>query len=97
MLISKRTPINTIEIFTPRYHDRVVLVAKYKVKQHNKIVFTKAKHLKGKEYYLSQEQAQKYPINSNGRIDCYAVKLDDLDILEYKEDVRDIAKSLFAD
>lgn len=95
MLISKNTPLNLIDIWTPRYKDRVVLIASYKVKEHNKIIFTKAKHLQDKEFYMSGSKIRQYPIDTNGKVQCYAVPLDDLEPLEYKEDVADLAKSLF--
>jgi hypothetical protein len=95
MLVSNKTPLNVIEIWTPRYHDRTVMVACYKVKTHNKIIFTKAKHLLGREYYLGISQAKKCDINNNGKIPCYCVPLDELEPLEYEEDVAKFAKSLF--
>jgi hypothetical protein len=82
MIVSRLTPLNVIEIWQPRYKDRKVLVAKYKVKQQNKIVFTKAKHLADKQFYLNGADASKYPIETNGKIACYAIPLDDLEILE---------------
>lgn len=85
MTLDRLTPLNVIEIWQPRYKDRVVLVAKYKVKQQNKVVFTKAKHLAGKEYYLSGADVAKYPIDTNGTLDCYAIPLDDLEPLEIKK------------
>lgn len=84
MTVDRLTPIQLIEIWQPRYKDRVVLVAKYKVGTHNKIVFTKAKHLEGKEYYISGAKASTYPIDNNGKIACYTIPLDDLEPLEYK-------------
>ena len=65
-----------IVIFQPRWHDRKVLIAKYKVQAQNEIIFTKAKNLAGKSYYLSGEEIIKYPLETNGKIFCYAVPLD---------------------
>lgn len=84
MTVTRLTPLQLIEIWQPRYKDRKVLVAKYKVSTHNKIIFTKAKHLEGKEYYISGADASKYPIEDNGKLACYAIPLDDLEPLEYK-------------
>lgn len=95
MLISKSTPLNLIDIWTPRYKDRVVLIASYKVKEHNKITFSKAKHLAGREYYMKGSKIRQYPVDTNGKVQCYAVPLDDLEQLEYKEDIAELAKSLF--
>lgn len=95
MLVSKDTPLNLIDIWTPRYKDRAVLIASYKVKERNKIIFTKAKHLEGYEYYMTGNKLRSYPIDTNGKVQCYAVPLDDLEPLEYKEDISDKAKGLF--
>ena len=81
MLISRTKPINKIEIWTPRYRDRVILIATYKVKQDNVIVFTKAKHLPD-EYYLSGETIKRYPVETNGTISCYAVPMSELEVVE---------------
>ena len=69
---------NLIEIWTPKYSTRKVLVAKYKVGTKNKIVFTKAKHLAGKAYGMDGAELAKYPIVNNGKIPCYEVDLDTL-------------------
>ena len=66
-----------IQIWEPRWKDRVVLIAKFKVREHNTIVFTKASSLPGR-YKMSGEQIRKYPLDTNGRVDCYAVPLDKL-------------------
>lgn len=87
MITSKMTPMQLIEIWQPRYKDRKVLLATYKVKEHNKIVFTKAKHLEDREYYISGSQARTYPTTTNGKLTCYEIPLDDLEVLEYKEDL----------
>lgn len=81
MIISRTKPINKIEIWQPRYHDRTVLIATYKVKQDNVIIFTKAKHLPD-EYYLSGETIKKYPVETNGTISCYVVPMKELDAVE---------------
>ena len=71
-----------IEIWMPRYKDRKVLIARYKVGQHNKVTFTKAKHLAGKEFYIPGEAVKKHPIETNGTISCYAVPMDELELVE---------------
>jgi hypothetical protein len=80
--ISRLTPCSLIKIWQPRWKDRVVLIAVYKVKAHNEIVFTKAKNLTGTSYYLSGETIKKYPVETNGTIPCYAVGMSELDELE---------------
>jgi len=69
-----------IEIWEPRWHDRIVLIAKYKVTSGvNKIIFTKTKSLKNKVFQLTGTEIKKYPITTNGTIACYAVPLDKLE------------------
>ena len=65
-----------IEIWQPRWHDRKVLIAKYKVGQVNDIKFTKAKNLREKIYRLNRADIVRYPLTTNGRIECYEVPLD---------------------
>lgn len=68
-----------IEIWSPRYHDRKVLIAKYKVVSgRNDIRFTKAKSLKDKMFSIEGSEIIKYPLETNGTIQCYAVDLDKL-------------------
>ena len=70
-----------IRIWEPRYHDRVVLVAKHKVKDGvNKIIFTKSKSLKGKTFELTGDFIRNCPLDSNGKIPCYAVPLEEFAI-----------------
>jgi hypothetical protein len=67
-----------IKIWQPRWHDMKVLIAKYKVKfGENDIIFTKTKSLKGK-YHMTGEEIITYPLETNGKIPCYAVPLDKL-------------------
>lgn len=79
--LSRMTPANKIEIWQPRWKDRVVLIAKHKVGLHNDIVFTKAKSLPN-HYYLSGEDIRQSPTDTNGKLVCYAVPMDKLKILE---------------
>ena len=83
MLLSKSAIAQTIGILAPRWHDRVVLIAKHKIGKHNIITF-KAKQYPDK-YYLSRETIEKYPLETNGVIPCYAVKLDELVVFEGRE------------
>jgi hypothetical protein len=77
--------LNTIEIWDARWHDRTVLINPIKVAAHNKIIFTKSKSLGGNEYYASGNAIKSYSKESNGRIDCYVVPLDDLEKLATPE------------
>jgi hypothetical protein len=62
-----------------------VLLAAHKVGEHNKIVFTKSPALGSQPYYLSAKQIKKYPKETNGKIICYAVPIDELRPLEINE------------
>lgn len=80
--IGRLTPCNLIEIWQPRWKDRVVLIAKHKVGLHNEVKFTKAKSLMNNHYYLSGEAIRACPTDTNGTIACYAVPMNKLKILE---------------
>ncbi len=82
MKLARTTPCQRIEIWAPRYKDRKVLIARHKVGTHNEIIFTKAKHLMGQSYYLAGEKIRSYPMDTNGTLDCYAVPVDELEVLE---------------
>ena len=60
MLISRLTPVVEFKVWSPRWKDRMVLLADYKLATHNKIVFPKAKSLEG-DWYISGTEAKKYP------------------------------------
>ena len=87
MILSKFTPCQDIQIWAPRYKDRVVLIAVYKLGAHNKITFTKAPHMGTDPYYISGKKVQTFPIDSNGRVKCYAVPVDELEKLEFSENL----------
>ena len=88
--IEPHIELTTIPVWEPRYHDNKVLVATKKVRAHNKIIFTyearknKKGPLSGKEFYISSERIKKYPKESNGVLQCYAVPLEDL--MEMKQE-----------
>jgi hypothetical protein len=81
MVLDRFTPCKLIEIWAPRYKDRKILIAKFKVGTHNEIVFTRAKHLPD-HYYLSGKLIRSCPIETNGTIECYAVPVDELEPIE---------------
>lgn len=84
MVIDRKTPCQLIEIRHPRYHDRKVLIAKYKVGTLNKIIFTEAKSMPG-EYAMKGEDIEKCPVGTNGKLAVYCVPIDSLEPLEYKK------------
>lgn len=81
MRLDRLTPAQKHEIWAPRYKDQTVLIAKHKVGTHNEIVFTKANHLKG-AWYASNKTITGSPLDTNGKIPCYAVPLSELEPLE---------------
>jgi hypothetical protein len=85
MKTCKHIPHQYIEIWAPRYKDRVVLLAAHKIGDRNKVVFTKAKHMGTDPYFISGAEVKKYKKETNGRIECYAVPLDKFEPLEYED------------
>jgi hypothetical protein len=70
--------MNTIEIWEPRYHDRVALVATRKVTSGvNRIIFTRAKSMPG-VYEIDGDEMRRCPVKGNGKIPCYVVPLEKL-------------------
>lgn len=72
-----------IQIWQPRYKDNVCLIATYNVMAGDNIVyFTKAKHLEGKKYYISGDDIKNCPLDTNGKIECYAVPMSKLQLVK---------------
>jgi len=94
-MICKHTQFKTIVLWEPRWHDKKALLAKKKVGDHNKILFTgKPTGDPNKDelalhdatpWYISGKDARKYKTESNGVIDVLAVPLSALTPLELKE------------
>lgn len=96
--------VTKLEVWYPRYHDlysdgeRVALLAKYKVDSGSAWIivnFTKAKHLAGQRYCIQREKAKTYPIDTNGKIDCYAVPMSALEPWDTADEVIKTALSVF--
>jgi len=90
MKLKRLTPAQKIEIWQPRYHDKMILIAKWKVGIHNIITFTKDKRLTG-GFYLSASTIHKYPIEkvkdrTGTEREFYAVPQDELQVFEGRED-----------
>lgn len=81
MKMTTSVPLQDIVIWQPKWSTGEVLIAKYKVGRHNRIRFTKAKTYP-ETYYLSGETITKYPVTDNGKIACYRVPLEELELLE---------------
>lgn len=105
MTISKPHQCTTLGVWFPRYSDqytatqeKVALLARYKVDQGSPILlvdFTKAKHLAGQRYAIYKAKAQTFPVDSNGKIDCYAVPMSALEDWQTEAEVLDIALDAF--
>lgn len=80
MLLQFKKRHTVIPIIEPRYHDRTVLIATHKVGERNKVIIEKGAY--AGEYFVSGVVASAYPIQSNGRINCYCVPLSQLEVLE---------------
>ena len=71
--------VNAIEIWAPRWRDRVALIATYRISPgRNYIRFTKAGIYNG-VYSVDYGTVKKCPLETNGRIDCYAVPISKLE------------------
>lgn len=81
MQLSRLTPCQDIVIWQPRWRDKRVLVAAHNVGTHNQITFTKAPTYPD-TYYASGDVIRDCPLDTNGKINCYAVPIDRLEILE---------------
>jgi hypothetical protein len=80
--LCKHIPMKKLEVWHPRYHDQRVLLAAHKIGQHNSITFTKSQSMGTEPYYISGVKARQFKKENNGRIDCYAVPISELEPLE---------------
>lgn len=105
-LIIKKPHLTTrLDVWYPRYHDqyedgqeRVALLAKYKVDGATPVIiveFTKAKHLQGQRYCIPKAEAQRFHLDSNGRIPCYVVPMSAFYTYESAAEIRDIVEVLW--
>ncbi len=88
MKLSQSTPCNHIAIKYPRWKQRVVGVAKFRVGTHNAIEITAV----GKDgeryypdmYYMSGEDIVKHPVQKlpGSGVELYLVPINELEILE---------------
>lgn len=87
LLIEPHIDLNVIKVWAPRYSTGHALIQKAKVKDYNKIIFTKAKHLEGKEFFISAEKIKTFPKQDNGGKDCYVVPMRELKLMEQRKAV----------
>ena len=89
MTLDRLTPAQLIEIKAPRWKDKSILIADWKVGNHNEIVI-KATNKDGERYYpqpfyMSGEQIKKYPKQPHSIGEVYIVPLSDMQILERRD------------
>jgi hypothetical protein len=105
MIINKPHLCTKLDIWAPRYSDaytatdeRVALLAQYKVMQSSPVIlvdFSKAKHLKGQRFCITREAAMRYPLDSNGKIPCYAIPMSAFEGWETGAEVHALAMAAF--
>lgn len=88
MVLSKHTPCQVLEIFAPRWRDKTVMLAPWKLGEHNEVRIL-AKRSDGSPYfpapmYISGKVAKTYPLDNNGSAYMHAVPITKLEPLERK-------------
>lgn len=86
MIADKYTMMTFFDILSPRWHDKKVLLKASKVdKSKNKLL--KIKFQKAPEGYwvIEKSKAKRFPIESNGVIQCYVIPLAALEPLQILE------------
>lgn len=87
MKLSPNAVASRMTIYSPRWHDRVVLIATFRVGEHNIIEMPRASKNWVGEWYVSGEDVRQSPKEKlktkQGRLmDMYAVPLDKLVVYE---------------
>jgi hypothetical protein len=100
MLIKNPAICTTLEIWQPRYsslysdtQERVALLAVYKVEHASPIIiisFTKAAHLRGQRFAIKKSTVLKCPVDSNGSIPCFSVRMSLLEPWQSAAEVKEI-------
>jgi hypothetical protein len=106
MIINKPHLCTKLEIWAPRYssaytdtNERVVLLAQYKMYHASPVVivkFTRAKHLDGQRFCVKKEDVLRCPLDTNGKIACYAVPMSMFESWESAAEVHDLAMAAFS-
>jgi len=86
MILSKKTSCALFQIRMPRWKERVIGVADYRLQTHNEIHIM-AKNKDGElyfpdKYYISLEKARTYPVQVMSSIDLRLIPINDLEVLE---------------
>ncbi len=98
MILKNDTICQEFVIYNPRWNDRMVLLADFKIGTHNAITFPSARTLPG-TWYISGEKARMYgtePFKTkSGRfMTMRVVPLDALEVLERERDIAQTAKNI---
>lgn len=98
MILKNDTRCSEIEVWNPRWHDRKVLIANFKLGTHNAITFPRARTLEG-TWYISGLKAGQYPTEimktkSGKDMTMRVIPLDDLEPLERESEVAEEAKNI---
>lgn len=89
--LCKHHGLKSIKIWNPRYHDKKVLIGVHHIKKSPEYIirFTDRKEDGTLRYpgdrIIQSKVIRKHKKVSNGTIDCYAVPMDKLDKVTYKE------------
>lgn len=86
MTLGRTTPAQLIEIKAPRWKDKTILIADWKVGTDNEIVIT-ATNKDGnryypKSFYMSGDKIKSYPKQSHSVREVFIIPISDLEILE---------------
>jgi hypothetical protein len=104
MIIHKPHHCTKLDIWTPRYSDKfsqgesVALIAQYKVQQASPVIiinFSKSKHLASQRFCITRDKAMRQPLDTNGKIPCYAIPMSQFERWESAQEVHDVAMGLF--
>lgn len=85
MILSRLTPANKFDIWTPKYSTGVVKLADYKIGTHNEVKFVKTKDINS--YYVSGSKAKSFPLipmktKAGGTLMMREVPINELETLE---------------
>jgi len=85
MELPRLTECSLFQIHVPRWKERVVGIADYRISRHNEIRIL-AKNKDGKKYYpdnyyMSGEQARTYPTQTRSGITLRLIPINDLKVL----------------
>lgn len=91
MKISRKTSCNVLTIKQPRWKDRVVLLAAWKVGEHNEILIEQRRKSDDVPYfpnpmYMEGEIIKSFPLEKQYHGEFYAVPLQYLQVLEREDE-----------